>query len=78
MKKLMRPILRAALAAAALAAAGCARGGDDVWDRVGEHANWHVLGGYKQAQNFHDTIDRYFFFRDIYDPNDYYTAGIWR
>lgn len=77
MKTVLRCTFRTALAAAALAFAGCARGGDDVWDRAGEHADWHVLQGYKQGQGIHRTIDRYFLFRDPYDPNDHYTRGYW-
>ena len=67
-KRLARWIL-SCVAVAALS--GCARGGDDMWDRTGSHVEWHTLQYWKDAVEVHETIDRYFFDRDPMDPNSY-------
>jgi hypothetical protein len=59
------------LGAALAALSGCARGNDDVWDYTGRHMEWHTLQYWKDAVEMHETIDRYFFDRDPYDPNSY-------
>lgn len=80
MRHLTRRLGRLALACAAAAAfAGCSisRGGDDVYDRIGNHMEWHTLQYWKDMQQAHEVIDRYFFNRDMWDPDDYGT-GAWK
>lgn len=58
-------------AAAALSLGGCARGGDDMWDRTGNHLEWHVLQYWKDAVTAHETFDYYFLDLDPMDPETY-------
>jgi hypothetical protein len=67
----MNHLYRLAAGLLLLAGAGCARGGDDLYDRTAEHFEWHLLNFYKQAQQAHETVDRYFFNRDVTDPTDH-------
>ena len=72
MKKLKTSLGRLIIAcAASLTIAGCARGGEDLWDRTGDHVEWHVLQYWKNAVDAHETFDRYFLDRDPMDPNSY-------
>ena len=72
MRKLKSSIRRAAFVCiAAVGMVGCARGGDDMYDRLGDHIEWHTLNFWYQASSIHEGIDRYFLNRDRMDPDDY-------
>jgi hypothetical protein len=67
-KRLVRWIL---CCATVVALGGCARGGDDMYDRMGSHFEWHTLQYWKDAVEINETIDRYFWGLDPQDPNCY-------
>lgn len=59
------------VAAGAILVSGCARGGADLFERAGDHFEWHVYGTYQETVKLHQDFDRIFLNMDERNPDRY-------